>query len=166
MPLTIWFWGFLFVATNLYQEREKPMKSLGQCAAMLAFCLLIAGCGGSGTKAKLVAPVTGTITIDGEPAADIMVQFVPATTDETFVAATSQALTNSEGKFVLVTTKNEPGAVAGPHRVTLSDTLEERPAQGERMTKPPRLHPKYASPGLKITVVAGEEIMIEASRNP
>ena len=115
------------------------------------------------SKAKLVAPVTGTVTVDGRPAKGIMVQFVPDTQDPSMIAVTSQALTDDAGRFELVTTNNEPGAVPGLHRVVLADSLEERPAQGQPMKRPPRLHSKYVTEGISVTVVEGEEINIEAT---
>ena len=119
------------------------------------------GCGRP--EAKLV-PATGTLTIDGKPTAGILVQFVPKTLDEAVVAPTSQAITDDAGKFDLFTTKNQRGAIEGVHVVTLVDTLEERPEQGQPMTRPPRIDPSFAAAGgLTAEVIEGQAINLEAS---
>ncbi len=134
----------------------KHCGLLGACAV----ALMISGCGGN--KAKLV-PAEGVVLIDGQPAEGIMVQFVPVTLDEAIDAPTSQAITDAEGKFVLQTMDNRPGAVPGPHKVTLIDSLEDRPAQGEESSRPPRIDPKYTTQGLDIEIVEGQPIEIKVS---
>ena len=138
------------------------MKILKQCGLLGAcvLALMISGCGGN--KAKLV-PVEGVVLVDGQPAEGIMVQFVPVTLDEAVDAPTSQAITDAEGKFVLHTMDNRPGAVVGPHKVTLIDSLEERPAQGEEASRPPRIDPSYTTEGLDIEVVEGQPVEIKVS---
>lgn len=121
---------------------------------------LIAGCGTENVK---LVPVVGVVKIDGEPAADIMVQFVPEIIDESVVAPTSQALTDQDGKFELFTLKNEKGAVEGTHRVSLIDIHEERVPQGEVATVPPRLDSKFATGAISVEVKSGVEITLDAS---
>lgn len=135
------------------------MKAIRLFSAMLVVVFLF-GC--APKEPDLVAPVTGIVNINGEPAGGIMVQFVPDITDETIVVATSQGLTDDSGKFILNTTRGNPGAWPGPHRVTLVDTLEDRPAQGQESTSPSRLDPSFTSQALKIEVKAGKQIVIEA----
>lgn len=137
----------------------KTLKHCGLWAACLV-ALMVCGCGGS--KAKLV-PAEGVVLIDGQPAEGIMVQFVPVTLDEAVDAPTSQAITDAEGKFVLHTMDNRPGAVPGPHKVTLIDSLEDRPAQGEESSRPPRIPPMYTTQGLDIEIVEGQPIEISVS---
>ena len=127
---------------------------------ILIVTILLAGCGP--TPPKLV-PVTGTVIIDGQPAANIHVMFVPKTVDETVNAPSSNGLTNSEGVFTLKTADNLEGAIPGEHLVTLLDTEEERPAQGETATKPPRLAPRFATDGVTVEVVEGQPIEIKAT---
>jgi len=136
------------------------MSFVGKTIAILAVCLIFNGC--AGDKAELV-PVTGTVTIDGKAAADIMVTFVPNTVDESVIAPTSQAVSDASGNFDLFTTKNERGAIVGEHVVSLLDTTEERPVQGETATTLSRLDPKFASGAIKVTVKEGEPIKLEAT---
>ncbi len=119
------------------------------------------GCGGQG-EVKLVT-ATGLVTIDGKPAADIMVRAVPLTQDESKLAPSSQGLSNEGGEFTLTTLKNEPGAVEGSHRVTLFDTLETRAPQGSRGGTRSRLHSKFSSVGIEVTIAEGETIELEAT---
>ena len=124
---------------------------------------LLCGLTGCGTPDVKLVPTAGTLTINGKPAEGVMVQFMPKVVDETVKAPTSQAITVEGGKFELVTMDNKVGAVLGPHRVSLFDTLEERVPQGAKASKPPRLHPKYSSGAIEATVVEGESIAIEVT---
>lgn len=137
------------------------MKILVTTVVAVLLTSLVVGCGQP--KAVLV-PVTGTLKIDGEPAAGIMVQLVPDTQDESIDAPTSQGITDENGEFELFTTKNEPGAIVGKHKVALIDTEEERPAQGEVATREPRLDPKYSLAGeIMVDVADGKKLEIEAT---
>ena len=139
--------------------REQKFLLLTACLPLLA--LMLVGCGGS--NAPDLIEVSGVLKIDGAPAENIMLHFVPKTTDESINAPTSHGLTDAEGKFVLRSAKNELGALAGLHLVTLYDTEEERPAQGQEATKPRRLAAKYSSGGMEVEVVAGKLIEITAT---
>ena len=140
--------------------RNSTWVRIPLCLLLLVPTLI--GCGDAGVP-KLV-PVSGVVKINGEPAAGIMVNFVPETLDENAVTRSSMAISGEGGKFVLNTTKNEPGAMPGPHFVTLIDTLEERVPQGESPTRPPRLDPKFNSTGeIRVTVEEGKSIDIEAT---
>ena len=55
------------------------------------------------------------------------------------------------------------GAVPGPGQILLTDTEEERPAQGEVSTKAPRLLPEHGVLGaasLAVTVVEGTDLAV------
>ncbi len=112
---------------------------------------------GCAKPVKLV-PAGGSVEIGGAPAEGIVVQFLPQAKDGQN-RPSSFATTGPEGRFDLVTHGGKPGAVEGTHSVILVDTLEERPAQGSRATKPPRLDSRYAtvSGGLTATVAEGGE---------
>ncbi len=142
-------------------------RSFFQLAISLACLSLILGVGCSGKKTFKLVPAKGVVKIDGVPAANIMVQFMPD-----FLAKndgpTSQAISDENGQFILNTViDNQPGAVEGDHVVVLVDTEEERPAQGEEPTRPVRLSPKYttAAGGLKVKIVEGQDIVLEATRD-
>jgi hypothetical protein len=117
----------------------------------------LVACAGCAKPVKLV-PASGVVAIDGKPAEGILVQLLPQTRDGRRMP-TSFGTTGADGGFTLITHDGKPGAVEGPHAVLLADTLEERPAQGQRATRPPRLDARYTTlaGGLTATVVEGGE---------
>lgn len=127
---------------------------------------MVVGTMGCESKPKYqLIPAKGIVMIDGKPAADIAVQFQPDIEAKTS-GPTSQATSGPDGRFELrVLQTNELGAVAGNHRVTLFDTTEERPAQGETATRPPRLSPKFSMnvTGLRVYVEKDKEVVLEAT---
>jgi hypothetical protein len=80
-------------------------------------CLLfLAGCGGGGKE----YPVSGVVTLDGNPVANATVRFFP---DEgTDPMSSGYALTGTDGKFVVTGGKNPKGLAAGRYKVTVSKT--------------------------------------------
>jgi hypothetical protein len=126
-------------------------------ALALAALMLVAVSAGCAKPVKLV-PVEGVIEIGGKPAAGIVVQFLPQASDGE-KRPTSFATTGADGTFRLSTYDGKPGAVEGTHNVLLADTLEERPAQGSRAVKPPRLASRFGTMagGLTATVSEGGE---------
>ncbi len=110
-----------------------------------------------------IAPVSGVVTINGKPAADIMVTFMPNVGPDT-PAITSTATTGPDGKFTLTASNGQPGALVGPCKVLLADLNEERPPQGQPLTRKPRLTPKYMVLGpetLEVTVKEGSNDGVE-----
>lgn len=96
---------------------SKPSRnfSVTLCAIVL---LCLTGCG-RGNPFDLV-PVSGTVTIDGQPAANIVVLFTPVANDTTsIVGPFSSSVTDAEGKFTLKSKQRKPGAVPGDHSVSL-----------------------------------------------
>ena len=112
-----------------------------QCARVVipAF-LFLAGCGGE--PPLKMAEVEGVVTINGKPAADILVQFLPNVGPKDR-AVSATGTTNAEGKFQLVASDGKPGALVGPNKVVLADLNEERPPQGKPVTRKPRLPPHF-----------------------
>lgn len=80
------------------------------CAALLASAAVV-GCGGSGLK---LVPVSGEVTLDGQPVADAAVVFTPLQG-----GPPASATTDAQGRYQLAT-NNQPGAVPGEHRVTIT----------------------------------------------
>jgi hypothetical protein len=78
--------------------------------------LVLAGCGRDPNLVDLV-PVTGTITIDGNPATNTTIQFIP--TGST-ASTSSGGATDSSGKYQLRTAHNGTGAPVGDYRVVIS----------------------------------------------
>ena len=97
------------------------MRPCGLIAVGMSFCVLVAstGCGPGGNPN--VAPVTGTVTLDGQPFADAVVMFNPTGTE----GSTSSARTDSSGAYELVYSADQKGAWIGSHSVEKFKAEEE-----------------------------------------
>jgi hypothetical protein len=89
--------------------------------AALSLAVLIglglAGCGGADFD---TVPVSGKVTLDGDPVADIRVLFQPTGTGQGDPGPGSRGVTRADGRFTLETVDgSRRGAVPGTHRVTL-----------------------------------------------
>ncbi|QDT90135.1 transthyretin-like family protein [Gimesia algae] len=79
-------------------------------AGVLLVCCL--GCSGGVDEVKL-APVSGTVTMDGKPLADIVVIFSPEKGNP------SSGRTDASGNYSLSYKEHAKGALLGSHRVTI-----------------------------------------------
>ncbi len=92
-----------------------------------------AGCGGSDIAEPELAIVTGTVTVDGAPGANLLVTFEPQVKDAKDaknVGAVSTAQTDEEGVYELAY-KSKKGAVVGKHLVRIAPIAGGGPAGGE-----------------------------------
>ena len=90
--------------------RRTTHVGLGLTATLLV-CLLSAGCDtGPG-----LAPVEGTVTLDGTPLAGAEVEFQPTAPD----TRPSVGVTDASGHYELRYTMNEKGALLGEHIVRI-----------------------------------------------
>jgi hypothetical protein len=91
--------------------------------AALCVSVLALGCG---REPYRLAPVAGTVAMDGKPLPNVHVSFVPlGTAENSNPGPGSRALTNAQGQFNLTTTTGRLGAVVGKHRVSIE---AEQPA--------------------------------------
>lgn len=87
------------------------------CAVSALASLSLVGCGRGNPYG--LAPVAGTVTIDGQPEANVVVVFTPVANETTsIVGPFSSAVTDADGKFTLKTKQGKPGAVVGNHSVS------------------------------------------------
>jgi hypothetical protein len=77
-------------------------------------------------EAPALAPVTGTITLDGKPLKSAIVKFVPVVdpTKGPMRGSTSFGFTDTDGKYTLIYATGDDGkpvmgAVVGPHQVQI-----------------------------------------------
>jgi hypothetical protein len=77
---------------------------------LIGIALLVGGCGGGSD----VAPVTGTITLDGQPLASAEVIFQPQD------GRPSTGLTDGQGRYELVFSRDSKGALIGSHTVRIT----------------------------------------------
>jgi len=109
---------------------------------------LFAGCSQSET-----VPVTGTVMLDGQPAANADVIFTPTK------GRVASGHTDASGRFTLSTLKPDDGAVPGEHKVTVVEYYP--PGKPPPMTPsgaPSRFPANYAETTqtpLKVTVERG-----------
>ncbi len=125
-------------------------------------CLLLICCLGCGKQDAELVPVTGTLTIKGQPAGGIMLRFMPDAVENND-GPSSSAITDENGQFTLKCDDGRDGAVPGNHVVTFVDMEEDRPAQGETSTKPPRIDSilTTAAGGKRLTIAAGQPVKLE-----
>jgi hypothetical protein len=84
----------------------------GGPALLILLVVLAGGCG----RGPALAPVEGTVRMNGQPLANVQVEFWPESN-----GARSTGLTDKGGRYQLTYNGKQPGAVVGPHRVLLYD---------------------------------------------
>ncbi len=94
---------------NLLRSTSEPRRVTA--VGLVLLMIFVAGCGRQG---PVLLPVSGVVTLDGQPVAEAGVIFTPA---EGGPAASGT--TDAQGRFQLRTV-NESGAVAGEHLVTVT----------------------------------------------
>jgi hypothetical protein len=118
--------------------------------------LLALGCGGS----KKIVPVSGKVTVDGKPMADLTVTFSPEAEPGSIEGGiSSTGKTNADGEYTLTTSDGRKGAQVGKHRVSIV-LLAADPGDGDHRPRPGSLKnkipPKYNDQTiLKCDVPAG-----------
>lgn len=83
-------------------------------SVVAGIALVAAGCGGG----HQTAPVTGTVTLDGKPAAGVVVEFVPARQGDRMLPP-AYGFTDARGAYVARDRKGREGVVVGPNRVAI-----------------------------------------------
>jgi len=89
------------------------------CCLVLALMLSLSlGCGGGST----IVPVSGIVTLDGQPLANAAVTFQPKQVEGNMTPGTgSGAKTDANGVYsLMVVGTGQKGAVVGPHVVEIS----------------------------------------------
>ena len=110
---------------------------------LLVFGLLLAtGCGG----APNAAAVSGTVTLDGQPLANAVVNFQPAGSERN-PGPSSIGRTNEKGEYNLEMAGVGRGAVLGAHKVKIycpvEDAESNKPEEDRRTKQKDRVPPKY-----------------------
>jgi hypothetical protein len=95
-----------------------------------------AGCGGE----HKVAPVSGRVTLDGQPLAGAHVGFQPiAAQGEVYAGGGSYAFTDADGRYTLrMVESDRSGAVVGKHRVEIVVRNQDVDDLADRRTKAPK----------------------------
>jgi hypothetical protein len=98
---------------------------------LVAIPVLAVGCSGQDFK---VVPVSGRITKNGEPLANVRVVFQPMEGENP--GPGSAGTTDADGRYTLIISSQQfsgKGAVVGKHRVTIGTIL---PGEGSKPTDP------------------------------
>ncbi len=88
----------------------------------LAVAVLV-GCGGTKSEIKTV-PVTGVVTLDGQPVAGATVTFSPKSAD----GRAASGITDQSGRYTLTTAGAGEGAVPGSYAVAITKVAAQQAA--------------------------------------
>jgi len=100
----------------------------------LVICIFLTTLGCGGREVPQLGYVSGTVTMDGKPLGNVVVQFHPQSKDG---GRASMGMTDSEGKYVLTYVADEKGTKLGPNRVSISTNWPGgEPGEGESETIP------------------------------
>lgn len=103
------------------------MRSFLQLVLATAAISMFLGCGSGETIPELV-PVTGTITINGSPGADLTVTFNPTGQED---VGASVGTTDAQGNYTLLYKGEHSGAPAGSYRVSIHQMNEADVPDGQ-----------------------------------
>jgi hypothetical protein len=136
---------------------------LGRRGAVVLFWVAgvwLPGCG-PGDNLPECAPVSGKLTIGGEPLASAMITFHPEKPGNS-----GQAASEPDGTYVLNTYGTHDGAIVGKHTVTVERYLPPMPTQpgGKIPSAKATVPKKYTKPEtspLKVEVKSGTKNVID-----
>ena len=109
-----------------------PKARFSAVVALALGSLLAHGCSAKPTGMPDVAPVMGTVTLNGEPLAGVSVVF------ESQSGHTSFGTTDSTGSYQLVAPGSQQGAVVGLNTVKITTQLDAPPGPGWKDPIPAR----------------------------
>jgi hypothetical protein len=114
------------------------------------FCISIAACGG-GNDLPPLGNVSGTVTVDGQPAPNVMVQFSPVEGGRT-----SSGITDGSGRYSLMYTAEASGAQVGKHEVRVAPSSQAPSDDQMDLTTPQgALSPEHLQQVFEVEVQAG-----------
>jgi hypothetical protein len=112
-----------------------PVSRIREILCLLLLCVLSGGCG----KEMKVAPVSGTVTLDGAPLDRASVMFLPAAGGRP-----SFGVTDEQGRFTLDYSMDQMGAEVGQCDVKISTKMQAADdADDEGKFAPERVPKRY-----------------------
>ncbi len=131
--------------TLIERLREKRRK------AFVLYAILALVLGGCDASPFDVAPVSGRVTLDGEPLANAKIAFSPMMqSDSPVVGPGSIGKTDEQGRYTLETFHGDTGAVVGSHAVQMS-TIEfgevDEDTERAEVIRPNLVPDKYRATG-------------------
>ncbi len=117
-----------------------------------AFLICLAGCGRRG-DGFTYQPVSGVVTVDGNPAVNVTVAFAPQGTSLAS-GRPSIAITDSEGRYTAKTLDGVDGAAIGEHLISI--TAEQLDPDTHEVIQPETIPARYNDRSeLRLTVPSG-----------
>ena len=127
------------------KQRRFPARfplAFGHPITLCGACILTALLTGCGGEYYEVAPVSGTITLDGQPLPNARIGFEPRRQGDTPNAGPgSYAKTDSAGRFALETLDGRSGAVVTTHDVWIRTLVAPADRSGETIEAAPEKVP-------------------------
>ena len=122
-------------------ERIQARKKCGK--ALLVFAVLRTSSHAVGCGNSEVGEVYGTVTLDGEPLPNAVIEFIPTDGE----GRNSFGWTDEEGKYDMQFARDRNGAWIGENKVLIStaDVLDERDENGEDRYSPELVPEKYSN---------------------
>lgn len=128
------------------------MRNACFVAAFGLLMSLAVGCGGRPD----LAPVSGVVTLDGQPLAGAHVSFQPVQDDVGEMAMGSYGTTTADGRYSLrLVDPDAPGAIPGMHRVRIHMALPEDALREDSPLSADRLPARYRDGTLTFEVPPG-----------
>ena len=135
---------------GVLQSWRIPARRTWLCATLSA--LVLAGCAESGPD---VAPVTGRVTLDGQPMVGARLMFQP----EAVGGSPSYGTTDGEGRYTLGYKRGQPGAMPGWHSIRIEAGAGQEGSEGKAT---PALPARYnAQSELRREVKADEDNTVD-----
>jgi len=119
---------------------------------LLSWLVISIGCAGESYE---IAPVSGRVTVDGQPLGDCQIRFQPLRSSEGNInpGPGAFAVTDQDGRFTLRTINPvRPGAVVGKHRVWMTTVKEEDATTELGLATAERVPPRYRNGQLDFEV--------------
>jgi len=117
---------------------RKLLSSLAfmrhRLAIATVFCSALAT--GCDSRPYGLAPVSGIVTLDGQPIEKARVSFQPQGGSKTNPGPGSYAFCDASGRYELKTIRDEPGAVPGPHAVRITSPQPKADSASDTDTGP------------------------------
>ncbi len=132
------------------------MSRVSMCWVVVT-CLVLTACSGNKINKKETYPVTGKVTVDGAPAAELKVVLHDDKGMDTANPTMSMGFTDAEGKFAVSTYDQSDGVPAGDY--TLTFEWGQLNVLSMEYGGPDKLNGKYNDPKtstIKVKVEAGK----------
>ncbi len=140
-------------------DRRWIQRFVVQLACVATLAVFLSGCGDSGLATH---PVSGTVTIEGQPATDMRIDFHPVDPSNQMASGTL----DSGGKYTLFTGQTgTPGAMAGSYKVVLTPTMADTSYMDDPADGPPQGQQGGAPSEYTSVDTTPEEVEVRAGNN-